>query len=270
MLPERITSRQNARIKEAAKLRAARQRARQGRFLIDGAREIGRALDAGLEIAEAFVCEALCTSVAARELVSRLAEAACVEVTSEVFEKLCFGARQEGVLVVAKTPERSLDQLALPPRPLVAVLEGLEKPGNVGAILRTADGAGVDAVIVASGGTDLFNPNTIRASLGTVFAKTVCAATVSDTLAKLREWQLPIVATRPTAEQLYCEVDYRLGAAIVLGSEADGLSANWQFSDVRGVCLPMQGIADSLNVSATAAILFYEAQRQRAAGSAPA
>lgn len=263
MTKPEITSRQNVRIKEGAKLRAARQRAKQGRFLIDGAREIGRALDAGIEIIEAFVCERLCTSAAARALVPRLAEANCAQVTSEVFEKICFGERNDGVVVVAKTPARTLDQLSLPEKPLVAVLEGLEKPGNVGAILRTADGAGVDAVIVAGGGTDLFNPNTIRASLGTVFANNVCTATVAETIEKLREWQLPIVATRPDAEPLYTEVDYREGAAIVLGSEADGLSVDWQRQDVRGVRLPMQGIADSLNVSATAAILFYEAQRQR-------
>ena len=263
-MTELITSRQNARIKEAAKLRAARQRTKQGRFLIDGAREIGRALDAGIEVLETFVCEALCTSETARDLSLRLTDANCAYVTSEVFEKIGFGERNDGVVVVAKTPVRTLEKLLLPARPLVAVLEGLEKPGNVGAILRTADGAGIDAVIVSGGGTDLFNPNTIRASLGTVFAKNVCTATVAETIAKLREWQLPIVATRPDAKQIYSEVDYRTGAAIVLGSEAEGLTADWEQQDVRRVRLPMQGIADSLNVSATAAILFYEAQRQRA------
>ena len=260
---EQITSRQNTRIKEAAKLRAGRARTKQGRFLIDGVREISRALDAGIEVDEAFVCDALCTSAAAREVVSRLAETNCAGVTSEVFEKVCFGERNDGVVVVAKTPVRSLDQLKLPKRPLVAVLEGLEKPGNVGAILRTADGAGVDAVIVAGGGTDLFNPNTIRASLGTVFAANVCTATVAETIETLRVWKLPIIATRPDAKLLYSEVDYCAGAAIVLGSEAEGLTADWEQQDVRGARLPMQGIADSLNVSATAAILFYEAQRQR-------
>jgi len=259
-----ITSRQNARVKEAAKLRSARQRTKQGRFLIDGAREIDRALDAGIEIVEAFICEASCTSNLARALVPRLEVANRANVTAEVFEKLCFGERNDGIVVVARTPARTLDQLTLPPHPLVAVLEGLEKPGNVGAILRTADGAGVDAVIVAGGGTDLFNPNTIRASLGTVFAKNVCTATVEETLDQLRAWQLPIIATRPDAKQLYTDIDYGPGAAIVLGSEADGLSAHWQQPAVQGVRLQMRGIADSLNVSATAAILFYEAARQRA------
>lgn len=262
-MTERITSRQNARIKEAAKLRDARQRKKQGRFLIDGVREIGRAIDARIEVEEAFVCAELCTSDEAAALAARLQAENLAYVTSEVFDKLCFGGRTEGVIVIARTPTRSLEELQLPDRPLIAVLAGLEKPGNVGAILRTADGAGLDAVIVAGGNTDLFNPNTIRASIGTVFSPNIVAATVEETLAKLRAWQLPIIATRPQAKKLYTEVDYREGAAIVLGGEADGLSTDWQQTDMQGVRLNMQGRADSLNVSVTAGILFYEAQRQR-------
>ncbi len=262
-MQEPITSRQNTRIKEAVKLRTGRQRAKQGRFLIDGTREIGRALEAGVEVLEAFVCERFCDSKEARDVVQRLAQSNCVAVSAEVFEKICFGERNDGVVVIARTPERGLDQLILPTKPLVAVLEGLEKPGNLGAILRTADGAGVDAVIVAGRGTDLFNPNTIRASLGTVFGNNVCVATVADTLQKLREWKLAIVATRPEAKSIYSDIDYRKGVAILLGSEAEGLSDEWLQQDISGVQLPMRGIADSLNVSVTAAILFYEAQRQR-------
>ncbi len=262
-MTEPITSRQNARIKEAAKLREARQRKRQRRFLIDGVREIGRALDAGIEVDEAFVCPTLCSADAARSLACRFAPESIYEVTPEVFEKLCFGDRTEGIVAVASTPQRTLEHLQLPEHPLVAVLVGLEKPGNVGAILRTADGAGVDAVIIADGTTDLFNPNTVRASIGTVFSPNIATATTDETLAQLRAWQLPIVATRPQARQLYTEFDYRSGAAIALGSEADGLARTWQQPDIQGVRLNMQGIADSLNVSVTAGILFYEAQRQR-------
>lgn len=263
-MTELITSRQNARIKEAAKLRDARQRKKQGRFLIDGVREIARALDAGIEIDEAFVCPPLCTSDAAKALASRFASEATFQVTSEVFEKLSFGDRTEGIVTVASTPQRTLDQLQLPDKPLIAVLAGLEKPGNVGAILRTADGAGLDGVIVAGGSTDLFNPNTVRASIGTVFSSHVVTATIDAMIDMLRSRKLPIIATRPQATKLYTEVDYRAGAALVLGSEADGLSKDWQQTDMQGVRLPMQGIADSLNVSVTAGILFYEAMRQRA------
>jgi len=262
---QHITSRQNARVKEAAKLRSARQREKQGRFVIDGAREVLRAIEAGVEIVEAFVCEPRCTDEEAQAAAARLARsnAAVATVTEEVFEKLRFGERASGVLAVARKPAWSLAQLKLPAAPLVAVLEGLEKPGNVGAVLRSADGAGVDAVVVADPRTDLFNPNTIRASLGTVFDANVCTATVEETLAWLRALNVPIFAARPDAELLYTEADYGQGAAIVLGSEAEGLTYRWRDAGVTGVKLPMRGMADSLNVSATAAVLFYEVQRQR-------
>lgn len=266
MQEQHITSRQNERVKAAAKLRSGRQRAKQGRFFIDGARQIVRAVDAGIKVAEAFVCRELVDSPEREAAADRLREAAesFATVSPDVYAKLAFGNVDDGVVAIAQTPERQLSQLTLPSRPMVAVLEGLEKPGNVGAILRTADAAGFDAVIVADGQTDLFNPNTIRASLGTVFAANVCPATVEQTLEQLRAWRLPLVAARPDAERAYTEVDFRQGAAIVLGSEAAGLSPAWQTADVQAVRLPMRGIADSLNVSATAAVLFYEAVRQRA------
>ena len=266
MNDQHITSRQNERVKLAAKLRSGRQRAKQGRFVIDGARQISRAIDAGIQISEAFLCQELVDSPERQAAAEQLRETAEIfaTVSAEVYAKLAFGDVDDGVVAVAKTPERQMSQLTLPPRPFVAVLEALEKPGNVGAILRTADAAGFDAVIVADGQTDLFNPNTIRASLGTVFAANVCSATVDELLKQFRAWQLPIVAARPDAKREYTEVDFRHGAAIVLGSEAVGLSPAWDTSDVQAVRLPMRGIADSLNVSATAAVLFYEAVRQRA------
>jgi TrmH family RNA methyltransferase len=262
---QHITSRQNARVKEAAKLRSGRQRERQGRFLIDGGREILRALGAGIDVVEAFVCEPLLSDGQAHDAAAQLADSTAIvaTVTDEVFEKLCFGERTGGVLAVGRTPLRSLEQLKLPTTPLVAVLEGIEKPGNVGAVLRSADGAGVDAVIVANPRTDLFNPNTIRASLGTVFDPNVCTATTDETLAWLQTHKIPTFAARPDAELLYTDADFRGSTAIVLGSEAAGLSDKWRCAGVTGIKLPMHGIADSLNVSATAAALFYDAQRQR-------
>ena len=260
-----ITSRQNERVKRAAKLRSRRQRDEQGRFLIDGAREISRAMAAGVEMVEVFVCEEYCTSAEAIEAVRLLRDSGAdvASVTPAVYEKVCFGQREDGIVAVAAKWQRRLDQLDLPPRPLVAVLHGIEKPGNVGAILRSADGADVDAVMLTDPLSDLTNPNTIRASLGTVFGPGVCTATADEAAGWLRNMKLPIVATRPEATQLYTEVDYRNGAAVVLGSEAEGLGEAWQMADVLPVRLPMGGMADSLNVSATAAILFYEAQRQR-------
>jgi TrmH family RNA methyltransferase len=262
---QHITSRQNARVKDAVKLRDRRQREQQGRFLIDGAREIARAIERGVEIAEAFICEPLLRDDEGRQTTARLRQlpADVATVTGEVFEKLAFGERASGLLAVAKTPVKSIAQLQLPTSPLVAVIEGVEKPGNVGAVLRSADGAGVDAVIVADPRSDLYNPTTIRASLGTVFDANVCTATSDATLNFLRGLKIPVFAARPHAELIYTAADYRAGAAIVLGSEAEGLSQNWSGAGVMGIRLPMHGIADSLNVSATAAVLFYEAQRQR-------
>ncbi|TFH26566.1 MAG: RNA methyltransferase [Myxococcales bacterium] len=167
---------------------------------------------------------------------------------------------------MAEIPRRTLRDLDLPAQPLVAVVEGVEKPGNLGAILRSADAAGVDAVIVADGRTDLFNPNTIRASLGTVFRDNVCETSSAEVVAWLQMHNLAIVAARPDADMPYTRADLSGGVAIVVGSEASGLSRTWGGTDVQAVQLPMHGIADSLNVSTTAAVLFYEALRQREKG----
>ncbi|MGD9648202.1 MAG: TrmH family RNA methyltransferase [Pirellulales bacterium] len=166
-------------------------------------------------------------------------------------------------MAVARAPALSLAALTLPADPLIAVLVGVEKPGNVGAVLRSADGAGVSAVIVADGGTDLFNPNTIRASLGTVFTLPIAVATAAETLTWLRERGISVYASRPDASSPYHLADFSAASAVVLGSEAQGLGPLWQAPEVRGLKLPMHGVADSLNVSATAAVLFYEARRQR-------
>ena len=263
--PLRITSRQNPRVKQAAELRTGRERQRRGRIIIDGAREIVRAFEAGIVAVEAFVCHASATSEESRRAIEMLDSqpAEVFDVSPEVFEKLAYGERSDGVIVVAETPRHSLADLKLPPEPLIAVLEGVEKPGNVGAILRSADAAGVDAVIVADGGTDLYNPNTIRASLGTVFRSNVCQATTAETIAWLRGKGIPIFAARPDAKRLYTDADLVQGAAIVFGSEAHGLTEVWSDAEITPVRLPMHGIADSLNVSTTAAVLFYEALRQR-------
>jgi len=260
-----ITSVQNQRVKDASRLRDRRQREKQGRFVIDGARELGRAIDGGLELLEVFVCQPLCVGDAARSVVARL-DGASVErfgVTRDVFAKLAFGERAEGVLGVARTPRNSLSDLRLGERPLVAVVEAIEKPGNLGAVLRSADAAGVSAVIAAGHGTDLYNPNVIRASLGTVFTLPVRAAACDEALEWLREQGLDVFAARVEAPRLYTDVAYTGPAAIVLGNEVAGLSSVWNASGVTPVRLPMRGAADSLNIAAAAAVLFYEALRQR-------
>lgn len=265
-MAERITSLQNTRVKQAAHLRDARQRQKQGRFLIDGVRELTRAIEAGIPLLEVYVCREQFTTDEGRRAIELLGKttATVCDVTLPVYEKLRYGGRCDGLVAVAQTSRRSPDELVLPAGPLIAVIEGIEKPGNLGAILRSADGAGVSAVIVADGGTDLYNPNAIRASLGTIFTLPIAQATAVDTLNWLRRQKLPIYAARVDATQVYTQANLKSGAALVLGSEALGLSDVWRTEDVVGLRLPMHGAADSLNVSATAAVLFYEAVRQRA------
>lgn len=260
-----ITSLQNARVKDAVRLRDGRHRQKQGRMLIDGARELGRAMAAGVRLVEVFVCEPLCEGEEAQRVLRELGASGVevLPVTERVFAKLAFGHRAEGLLAVAETPGATLAGLSLPDRPLVAVLEGVEKPGNVGAVLRTADAAGVSALVAADPRTDLFNPNAVRASLGTIFTVPVAAATAAETLDWLRRQGLAIFAARVDGSVPYTEADFRGPSAIVLGSEAEGLTGQWSGEDVTPIRLPMLGVADSLNVSATAAVLFFEALRQR-------
>lgn len=260
-----ITSPQNPRVKDAVRLRDRRHRVSQGRILIDGARELRRAIGAGVTLVETFVCESLCQTEESQRLLAELPKVGgeLLHVSESVFQKLAFGERAEGVVAVAQTPRPTLETLRLPQDATVAVLEGVEKPGNVGAVLRSADAAGVSAVIVADGRTDLYNPNAIRASLGTIFTLPVCEAASADVLTWLRQRRFAIVAARVDGSVPYASVDYRGPTAIVLGSEAAGLSSVWTGPDIKAVRLPMLGAADSLNVSVTAAVLFYEALRQR-------
>jgi TrmH family RNA methyltransferase len=263
--PAVLTSSANPRVKAATALRDRRARDRAGLTLVDGSREIRRALDAGVEVVEAFSCDPLLAGPDARAALDLLrARGVAVQPTSEpVFAKLAFGERAEGLVAVVRIPSTALADLALPADPLVAVIEGVEKPGNVGAVLRSADGAGVDAVVAASPRTDLFNPNAIRASAGTMFTVPVAAASSAEVVQWLRSQRVRIVAARVDGERLYTEIDLTGPLAIVLGAEADGLTDTWTGGDIEPVRLPMLGVADSLNVSASAAVLLYEARRQR-------
>jgi TrmH family RNA methyltransferase len=261
-----ITSTSNPRVKAAAKLRERKGRDGQGRIIIDGAREIDRAVEAGLQVVELYFVFELCSNDRRRELLVRAEHvgAELIEVPAAVMEKLAFGNRAEGMVAVAEQPRaRRLADLKLAGDALVAVVEGVEKPGNLGAILRTADAAGVAALIVADGGTDLYNPNSIRASLGAIFTVPHCAATSTEALAWLRAEKFLLLAARVDAAEDYTRADFRGRAAIILGSEAHGLGDLWRAEDIVAIRLPLLGAVDSLNLSATAAVLFYEALRQR-------
>ena len=260
-----ITSLANPRVKAAVRLRDRRARDATGLTIVDGARELLRALDAGVAVHEAFICEELVHTddgaVAAERL--RSLGVTCWDASLKVFAKIAFGDRAEGVLAVVRAPALDLIALRLPESPLIVVAEGMEKPGNLGAILRSADGAGVDALIAASPRTDPFNPNAIRASLGTIFAVPLAAAPTEEVLAWLRGRGIRIVAARIDAAGLATDADLTGPLAIAVGAEADGLGEAWFAPDIEGVRLPMLGVADSLNVSAASAVLLYEARRQR-------
>jgi TrmH family RNA methyltransferase len=260
-----IRSPTNPPIKAAVRLRDRRERDAAGLTLVDGARELLRAIEAGVVVHEAFVSDDLIRTADAVDAVARLRTtgARCWAVTPAVFAKVAFGDRAEGVVAMIRTPATELETLRLPSDPLLVVAEDVEKPGNLGAILRSADGAGVDALIAASPRTDLFNPNAIRASLGTIFSVPVAAAPTNLVLAWLREHGIRILAGRLDGAALATETDLTGPLTIAVGAEAEGLDPAWSASDIAGIRLPMLGVADSLNVAAASAVLLYEARRQR-------
>jgi RNA methyltransferase, TrmH family len=267
-----LTSAANPRLRAAAALRDRRARIRTGLLLVDGAREVARALDGGVTLVEAFVAAEASGEADVAAVAQRVAALGVplVPVAAKLLGLLAYGERASGIVAVATAPDTSLVSLRLPASaPLVGILEDVEKPGNLGAVCRSADGAGLDAMIAAVGSVgsvDPWNPNAVRASLGTVFTLALAVATTADVLGWLRAKGLRLVAARVDGSVPYTEVDLTGPVALVLGSEAHGLSAEWSGSDVMAVRLPMRGRADSLNVAAAAAILFYEARRQRDAG----
>ena len=269
-----ITSPANPRVKQAVALRAAGERRRTGLTLVDGMREITRAIVAGVEIVELFV------AADARADDARAADrAACLEAClargvevvrlgPRAFEKLAFGDRDEGLVAVVRFATPSLAEVGFAAGRPVLVAEAVEKPGNLGAILRTVDAAGLAGVIVCAGGTEAANPAVIRASLGTVFSVPLATATAAEAIAWCRVQRRRVVAATPDGRAAWHEARLAGDTALVVGSEAEGLSPAWQQAADAGtiqlqtVRLPMRGIADSLNVSATVAVLAYEAVRQ--------
>jgi RNA methyltransferase, TrmH family len=260
-----LTSTTNPSVKAAVALRDRRQRDRTGLTLVDGAREVRRALDAGVTVTEAFVHEPLLAGPDARAALDRLAlEGVTMHPVAEhVFARIAFGDRAEGLIAVVRVPSLALDDLQVPPDPLVVVMEGVEKPGNIGAVLRSMDGAGADALILADPHTDPFNPNAIRASAGTLFGTPLAAASTAAAITWLDDRSVRVVVARVDADRLYTEVDLTGSLAIALGAEAVGLTPAWSKSGAEAVRVPMLGTADSLNVSVCAAVLLYEARRQR-------
>ena len=259
-----LTSASNPRVKELAGLRRRRSRDDAGLTLVEGHEELVLALDAGVRPRTLYYSPAL---VRPDQLgtVRRVAGlgAEVVRLSRQVFAKVAYRQSPDGWLAVVPAVAGDLEHLVLGERPLVLVCEGIEKPGNLGAILRTADAAGVTAVIAAGPVTDWGNPNLVRASKGTVFSVPVAAGGSAEVLGWLAERSLPVVATTPDTDTLVAEADLTGPVAIALGSEHDGLSGPWLERAATRVKIPMFGRVDSLNVAASAAVVVYEAVRQR-------
>lgn len=253
-----ITSLKNPKIKDLLTLsEKSRERRERGLFVVEGVREVTRALTSGFEAETLFICE------------DYLKEPLAVEpdklfsVSPEVYGHIAYRGGTEGVVAVLRTRERSLDDLSLPANPLILVLESVEKPGNIGAVLRSADAAGVDAVLVCDPLTDLYNPNLIRASLGAIFSVPTICCTSQEAAAWLKRHEIAILTAQLQDSELYYDTDMTRATALVMGSEDRGLSPFWREQADAHIRIPMAGLMDSLNVSVSAAILCFEAVRQR-------
>ncbi len=262
-----ITSTQNPKVKSLLSLEKPRERRRQQQFIIEGTKEIGLALQAGYKIGNLFYCVDIFPERDLKAL--HIEDKFLVPVTKEVFDKIAVRENSGGVIAVAEMKAHRLDDVQLGSNPMVLVLESVEKPGNLGAILRTSDAAGVDAVITCDPQTDFYNPNVVRSSLGCVFTKQIASATSEETIAWLKKNNIAIYCTYLKASIPYNEVDFKRPSAIVMGTEATGLSDIWVKNSSANIIIPMQGKIDSMNVSTAAAVVIFEATRQRGFKGSP-
>lgn len=262
-----ITSLQNPRVKQVVALRDRRDRERAGLMRVEGFEELTLALDSGAIPVTLYYCPAFFRTKIADTLLQRVQDLGTelVEVTNRVFEKMAYREGPDGWLATFPLLDTALDRLTLSDNPFVLVAESVEKPGNLGAMLRTADAAGVHAFIAAAPLTDWGNPNIIRSSKGALFSVPVAAADNGATIAWLRSHHIQIVAATPQAELLYTEADFRTNIAIAVGEEKHGLSDIWLTQADIQVRIPMIGRVNSLNVATAAALLMYEVARQRSA-----
>jgi TrmH family RNA methyltransferase len=262
-----ISSTSNARVRALAKLKDRRSREETGTFLIEGARELERAAAAGVELVEVLFCRELATP-RRRELVASLAETGLpvLELAPAPFEKISYRSGADGVAGVALQPDTRLGDLDPPSGSFSLIAESIEKPGNLGAMVRTADAAGAFAVVAADPVADVFNPNVVRAAQGSLFALPVAVAAPAAVIAWAKRRSVRLVAADPAAGVPVWDEDLTGSVGIVVGSEHTGLSAAWREA-AAPVVIPMAGTADSLNASAAAAVLLFEAVRQRWASS---
>ena len=262
MAENKIISLQNTKVKQVVALQQkSSERRKQGLFVVEGIRELQHCLDAGYEINTVFFCPELTDTTTLTQQLP--ADVTSYEVTPEVYEKIAYRGGTEGVIAIVQSRQLSLKDLQLKPQPLLIVLESVEKPGNLGAILRSADAAGADAVIVCDPLTDLYNPNLIRSSIGAIFSVPCIACSSIDCIYFLKKNNIRILTAQLQDSKLYYDTDMTCGTAIIMGTESTGLTDVWRQAADAHIRIPMLGQLDSLNVSVSAAILLYEAVRQR-------
>lgn len=261
-----IQSRQNIQIKNLVKLRERKHRDRQESFLIEGLRELSHALNSNYTIETVYYCPDYFPTEQHSSFLNTTRSNKAIQFTrisKEAFAKAAYREGPDGIIAVARQQNYSIHELDLTKAPLLLILEGIEKPGNLGAILRSADGAGADAVILVDCVLDLYNPNAIRSSQGLIFTLPIIYAEKSYLKDWLTQNRIQCIATTPDARNIYWDVDYQMPTAFFFGSESEGLSDYWLTQATQCVRIPMAGKADSLNVAASAAICLYEAKRQR-------
>ncbi|VAX36550.1 SpoU rRNA methylase family protein [hydrothermal vent metagenome] len=250
----KITSLVSPRIKNIVQLRKSRQRGVEGFTIVEGVREVERAFEAGVRMESVYFCG---------DRPSFLNNVSIYETTKDIFSKISYGKKENGVLAVCQPKQYDLKDFKNTKNDFFVVVEGVEKPGNLGAILRTCDGVGVTGVIVCDQKTDVYNPNVIRASLGTIFSVKTVVVSVQEVIGFLKVNTVKICAAFPEAKMVYTKADLTGALAVVVGSEDQGLSTVWSEEADMSVRIPMKGKADSLNVSVSTGVLLYEAFRQR-------
>ncbi len=259
---KQITSSQNPFIKSLVQLQEkAKSRKQSGTFLIEGKREIELAIKGNYELETVLFLPELISE----EQLTKLSKSPInlIEINKEVYQKLAYRDTTEGIIAVAKTKSLALQDLKLPENPLILVMESIEKPGNIGAMLRTCDAANIDAVIIANPKTDLFNPNIVRSSVGCLFTNQIATGSTEEVIQFLKEKNIAIFGATLQNSNFYHTQDYTIPTALVVGTEATGLTQAWRDAATQNVIIPMQGEIDSMNVSVASAILLFEAKRQR-------
>jgi TrmH family RNA methyltransferase len=263
---EFISSVHNPKIKNLKKLEKASERREQNLFVVEGLRETVLAQRAGYEIAELYICTDLLKedeNYPLPEVQNSHPSPVTRHISKPVYDSLAYRETTEGVIATAVPKKLSLSELKLPINPLILVIEAVEKPGNLGAMLRTCDAAGADAVIICDARTDVYNPNVIRSSIGTVFTNQIAVCETTEAIAFLKANKVTTYAAELSATSSHFQKNFKTATAIVVGTEATGLSTEWMQAADEKMKIPMRGKIDSLNVSVSAAILLFEAQRQR-------